>query len=201
MAVLSNDENVDPVGACVGVNGVRVNAVVDELHGEKIDIINWDDNPAYLIENALSPAKVICVVADEDNKEAKVIVPDFQLSLAIGKEGQNARLAAKLTGYKIDIKSETQAQESGLFEELGMEVPQSGEEDEYYAETLARKLEASMDEEAETDADTDADIENNEPDENGTYEAGIHDEYNSDEEQEISDDYTEEETGALEDEE
>lgn len=201
MAVLSNDENVDPVGACVGVNGVRVNAVVDELHGEKIDIINWDDNPAYLIENALSPAKVICVVADEDNKEAKVIVPDFQLSLAIGKEGQNARLAAKLTGYKIDIKSETQAQESGLFEELGMEVPQSGEEDEYYAETLARKLEASMDEEAETDADTDADIENNEPDENGAYEAGIHDEYNSDEEQEISDDYTEEETGALEDEE
>ena len=201
MAVLSNDENVDPVGACVGVNGVRVNAVVDELHGEKIDIINWDDNPAYLIENALSPAKVICVVAYEDNKEAKVIVPDFQLSLAIGKEGQNARLAAKLTGYKIDIKSETQAQESGLFEELGMEVPQSGEEDEYYAETLARKLEASMDEEAETDADTDADIENNEPDENGAYEAGIHDEYNSDEEQEISDDYTEEETGALEDEE
>ncbi len=201
MAVLSNDENVDPVGACVGVNGVRVNAVVDELHGEKIDIINWDDNPAYLIENALSPAKVICVVADEDNKEAKVIVPDFQLSLAIGKEGQNARLAAKLTGYKIDIKSETQAQESGLFEELGMEVPQSGEEDEYYAETLARKLEASMDEEAETDADTDADIENNEPDENGAYEAGIHDEYNSDEEQEISDDYSEEETGALEDEE
>ena len=201
MAVLSNDENVDPVGACVGVNGVRVNAVVDELHGEKIDIINWDDNPAYLIENALSPAKVICVVADEDNKEAKVIVPDFQLSLAIGKEGQNARLAAKLTGYKIDIKSETQAQESGLFEELGMEVPQSGEEDEYYAETLARKLEASMDEEAETDADTDADIENNETDENGAYEAGIHDEYNSDEEQEISDDYTEEETGALEDEE
>ena len=201
MAVLSNDENVDPVGACVGVNGVRVNAVVDELHGEKIDSINWDDNPAYLIENALSPAKVICVVADEDNKEAKVIVPDFQLSLAIGKEGQNARLAAKLTGYKIDIKSETQAQESGLFEELGMEVPQSGEEDEYYAETLARKLEASMDEEAETDADTDADIENNEPDENGAYEAGIHDEYNSDEEQEISDDYTEEETGALEDEE
>ena len=152
MAVLSNDENVDPVGACVGVNGVRVNAVVDELYGEKIDIINWDDNPAYLIENALSPAKVICVVADEDNKEAKVIVPDFQLSLAIGKEGQNARLAAKLTGYKIDIKSETQAQESGLFEELGMEVPQSGEEDEYYAEILADKMGGVIEDE-EYDAD------------------------------------------------
>ena len=107
MAVLSHDENVDPVGACVGVNGTRVNSVVDELGGEKIDIINWDDNPAYLIENALSPAKVIVVVADEDAREAEVIVPDNQLSLAIGKEGQNARLAAKLTGFKIDIKSET----------------------------------------------------------------------------------------------
>ena len=89
--------------------------------GEKIDIINWDDNPAYLIENALSPAKVICVVADEEAREAQVIVPDYQLSLAIGKEGQNARLAAKLTGYKIDIKSETQARELGLFEEMGLE--------------------------------------------------------------------------------
>ncbi|MDD5832487.1 MAG: transcription termination factor NusA [Clostridiales bacterium] len=120
MAVLSHDENVDPVGACVGVNGTRVNSIVEELNGEKIDIINWDDNPAFLIENALSPSKVICVVADEDARQAIVIVPDFQLSLAIGKEGQNARLAAKLTGYKIDIKSETQAQESGLLEELGM---------------------------------------------------------------------------------
>lgn len=128
MAVLSHDENVDPVGACVGVNGTRVNSVVDELGGEKIDIINWDDNPAYLIENALSPAKVICVVADEDAKEAEVIVPDFQLSLAIGKEGQNARLAAKLTGYKIDIKSETQAQESGLFDELGMTAQSADDE-------------------------------------------------------------------------
>ena len=121
IAVWSNDINVDPVGACVGMNGARVNAVVNELHGEKIDIINWDDNAAYLIENALSPAKVICVVADEEEKEALVIVPDYQLSLAIGKEGQNARLAARLTGYKIDIKSETQAKEQGLFEELGIE--------------------------------------------------------------------------------
>ena len=127
MAVLSHDENVDPIGACVGVNGTRVNSVVEELGGEKIDIINWDDNAAYLIENALSPAKIICVVADEDAKEAIVIVPDYQLSLAIGKEGQNARLAAKLTGYKIDIKSESQAAESGLLEELGMDPSAMGE--------------------------------------------------------------------------
>ena len=113
MAVWSNDPNVDPVGACVGLNGARVNAVVNELRGEKIDIINWDENPALLIENALSPAKVISVLADPDEKVASVIVPDYQLSLAIGKEGQNARLAARLTGYKIDIKSETQAIESG----------------------------------------------------------------------------------------
>lgn len=121
IAVKSNDPNVDPVGACVGLNGARVNSIVSELKGEKIDIINWDENPAYLIENALSPAKVICVVADEDAREAQVIVPDYQLSLAIGKEGQNARLAAKLTGYKIDIKSETQARELGLFEEMGLD--------------------------------------------------------------------------------
>jgi len=114
IAVKSNDPSVDPVGACVGVNGARVNAIVNELRGEKIDIINWDENPAYLIENALSPAKVICVVADEEAREAQVIVPDYQLSLAIGKEGQNARLAARLTGFKIDIKSETQAKEMGL---------------------------------------------------------------------------------------
>ena len=121
IAATSNAPNVDPVGACVGLNGARVNAVVNELKGEKIDIINWDDNPAYLIENALSPAKVICVVADEEEREAQVIVPDYQLSLAIGKEGQNARLAARLTGYKIDIKSETQARELGLFEQMGLQ--------------------------------------------------------------------------------
>ena len=113
IAVWSNDPDVDPVGACVGMNGARVNAIVNELRGEKIDIINWSDNPALLIENALSPAKVISVAADPDDKTASVIVPDYQLSLAIGKEGQNARLAARLTGFKIDIKSETQAIESG----------------------------------------------------------------------------------------
>ena len=121
IAVWSNDENVDPIGACVGEKSSRVNRVVDELNGEKIDIINWDENPAILIENALSPAKVIFVMADEDEKSAQVVVPDYQLSLAIGKEGQNARLAAKLTGYKIDIKSETQAREMGLFDELGID--------------------------------------------------------------------------------
>jgi transcription termination factor NusA len=113
IAVWSNNPDVDAVGACVGMNGSRVNAVVDELRGEKIDIINWDENPGFLIENALSPAKVISVMADPDEKTAKVIVPDYQLSLAIGKEGQNARLAARLTGFKIDIKSETQAREAG----------------------------------------------------------------------------------------
>ncbi len=109
IAVSSNNPNVDPVGACVGVNGERVNAIVDELQGEKIDIVCWDDDPAVLIENALSPAKVVSVDVDPDEKSAAVVVPDYQLSLAIGKEGQNARLAAKLTSYKIDIKSESQA--------------------------------------------------------------------------------------------
>ena len=111
IAVWSNDPDVDPVGACVGMNGARVNAIVSELRGEKIDIINWSENPAILIENALSPAKVVAVLADPEDKTAKVVVPDYQLSLAIGKEGQNARLAARLTGFKIDIKSETQAKE------------------------------------------------------------------------------------------
>ena len=128
IAVYSNEPNVDAVGACVGVNGSRVNAIVDELDGEKIDIINWDENQAYLIENALSPAKVISVLADPDEKQALVIVPDYQLSLAIGKEGQNARLAAHLTQFKIDIKSETQAREEGLFDEYA----EDDEDDEEY---------------------------------------------------------------------
>ena len=127
IAVWSNDPNVDPVGACVGMNGARVNAIVNELRGEKIDIITWDENPAILIQNALSPAKVISVIAYADEKSAKVVVPDYQLSLAIGKEGQNARLAARLTGFKIDIKSETQARESGDF----MDYENDYEEDDY----------------------------------------------------------------------
>ncbi len=115
IAVWSNNPNVDAVGACVGMNGARVNAIVEELRGEKIDIVPWDENPGNLIQNALSPAKVVAVFADPDEKTAKVVVPDYQLSLAIGKEGQNARLAARLTGYKIDIKSETQAKDAPGF--------------------------------------------------------------------------------------
>ncbi len=130
IAVWSNDPDVDPVGACVGMNGARVNAIVNELRGEKIDIITWNENPAMLIENALSPAKVISVIADAEEKAAKVVVPDYQLSLAIGKEGQNARLAARLTGFKIDIKSETQAREAGDF----LDYENEYEDDEYYDE-------------------------------------------------------------------
>lgn len=109
IAVCSNDPDVDAVGACVGMNGARVNAVVEELRGEKIDIVEWDEDPAVFIEHALSPSRVLSVEVDPEEKTAKVVVPDYQLSLAIGKEGQNARLAARLTGYKIDIKSETQS--------------------------------------------------------------------------------------------
>jgi len=108
IAVFSKDDNVDPVGACVGQKGTRVNAIVDELKGEKIDIIKWSINAEEYISSSLSPAKVIRVDLDEENKTAKVTVPDFQLSLAIGKVGQNARLAAKLTGWKIDIKNESE---------------------------------------------------------------------------------------------
>ncbi len=144
IAVWSNDPDVDPVGACVGMNGSRVNAIVDELRGEKIDIINWDENPAFLIENALSPAKVISVMADPDERTASVVVPDYQLSLAIGKEGQNARLAARLTGFKIDIKSETQARESGEFDEFfeAYDEYENGYEDDYdYDDTVEDALE------------------------------------------------------------
>ena len=161
MAVWSNNPDVDPVGACVGMNGVRVNTIVEELRGEKIDIINWDENPAILIENALSPAKVISVIADDDEKTAKVIVPDYQLSLAIGKEGQNARLAAKLTGFKIDIKSETQVRESGELDEYLMQGDyeedadtEAADEDtfdyeEAYEETSDKETEDMLNEEGD----------------------------------------------------
>ena len=112
------------------MNGARVNAIVDELGDEKIDIVNWDETAAYLIQNALSPAPVISVIADSEEHTAKVVVPDKKLSLAIGKEGQNARLAARLTGFKIDIKSETQARESGDF----LDYENEYEDEEYYDE-------------------------------------------------------------------
>ena len=147
LAVWSNDPDVDPVGACVGVNGARVSAIVNELRGEKIDIINWDENPAILIENALSPAKVIAVMADPDEKTALVVVPDYQLSLAIGKEGQNARLAARLTGFKIDIKSETQAREAGDFDYVEEEeYEEEGNYDESAAEEETISAEEDFDE-------------------------------------------------------
>ena len=114
IAVYSKDENVDPVGSCVGHKGMRVQAVVDELGSEKIDIVKWNEDSAKFIANALSPAKVVSVAVNEDEKVSRVVVPDYQLSLAIGKEGQNARLAAKLTGWKIDIKSESQAADEVL---------------------------------------------------------------------------------------
>jgi N utilization substance protein A len=162
IAVWSNDPDVDPVGACVGMNGARVGAIVQELRGEKIDIINWDENPAVLIENALSPAKVIAVMADPDEKTALVVVPDYQLSLAIGKEGQNARLAARLTGFKIDIKSETQARESGDFYDYDEEEVADEEESELFADDVideeeqdyADEIEEDIEEELQEEDDT-----------------------------------------------
>ena len=148
LAVRTNNPNVDAVGACVGMNGARVNAIVEELRGEKIDIVNWDENPGNFIQNALSPAKIVAVFADPDEKTAKVVVPDYQLSLAIGKEGQNARLAARLTGYKIDIKSETQAKDAEGFRYEDYMFDEDG--DVYYEE------EYEEGEYAEEDYDDDA---------------------------------------------
>lgn len=146
MAVRSNNPNVDAVGACVGLNGARVNSIVEELRGEKIDIINWDENPGNLIQNALSPAKIVNVFADPDEKTAKVVVPDYQLSLAIGKEGQNARLAARLTGYKIDIKSETQAKDAPGFryEDYMDEYDEYDEYDEEYEDEDSAEYEEEV---------------------------------------------------------
>ncbi|MDA3130576.1 transcription termination factor NusA [Aliibacillus thermotolerans] len=121
ISVYAEDPDVDPVGACVGQRGQRVQAIVEELKGEKIDIVEWSEDPVEYVSNALSPADVIDVIVNEEDKSTQVIVPDDQLSLAIGKRGQNARLAAKLTGWKIDIKSETEAKELGLLDEAEME--------------------------------------------------------------------------------
>ncbi len=151
IAVYTEDENVDPVGACVGTGGIRVKNIVDELFGEKIDITTWDEDPKVLIKNVLSPAKVEEVMIDEEEKSARVVVPDYQLSLAIGKEGQNVRLAAKLCGWKIDIKSHTQY--------YGDEEPAEGDDyetvydDEYYDEA------EDVIEEYENDSDRGDDIE------------------------------------------
>jgi N utilization substance protein A len=115
ISVHSDNPEIDPVGSCVGPKGTRVQAIVNELKGEKIDIVKWSDDPVVFVANALSPSKVLDVIVTESDKATTVIVPDYQLSLAIGKRGQNARLAAKLTGWKIDIKSETEARELGIY--------------------------------------------------------------------------------------
>ena len=155
MAVWSNDEEVDPIGACVGARGARVNTIVDELHGEKVDIIKYSEDPAEFISAALSPADVIDVRCNEEEKTCRVVVPDDQLSLAIGKEGQNARLAAKLTGYKIDIKSESNADEEdedlGLFEDEDDLFDGAAPETEDAAEADAEEAAETPDESAEPD--------------------------------------------------
>ncbi|EOR26371.1 MULTISPECIES: transcription termination factor NusA [Niallia] len=115
ISVHSDNEEVDPVGSCVGPKGTRVQTIVNELKGEKIDIVKWSSDPTVFVANALSPSKVLEVIVNEEEKATTVIVPDYQLSLAIGKRGQNARLAAKLTGWKIDIKSESEAREAGIY--------------------------------------------------------------------------------------
>lgn len=115
ISVYAHNEEVDPVGSCVGAKGARVQTIVNELNGEKIDIVEWSEDPVVFVANALSPSKVLDVQVNEEEKSTTVVVPDYQLSLAIGKRGQNARLAAKLTGWKIDIKSETDARELGVY--------------------------------------------------------------------------------------
>ncbi|MDP4162096.1 MAG: transcription termination factor NusA [Bacillota bacterium] len=134
ISVHSENEEVDPVGSCVGPKGTRVQAVVNELKGEKIDIVKWSDDPIVFVANSLSPSKVLDVMVNEGEKATTVVVPDYQLSLAIGKRGQNARLAAKLTGWKIDIKSETDARELGIYpreESFKLFADETDSEDEY----------------------------------------------------------------------
>jgi transcription termination/antitermination protein NusA len=135
ISVHAENSEIDPVGACVGTKGARVQAIVNELKGEKIDIVQWSEDPVTFVANALSPSKVLDVQVNEEDKATRVVVPDYQLSLAIGKRGQNARLAAKLTNWKIDIKSETDARELGLYPREEAFLPQD-EEEEYDNEPL-----------------------------------------------------------------
>ena len=135
MAVSAEMPDVDAVGSCIGPRGTRVQAVVDELFGEKIDIIQWSDDPAELIRSALSPARVEEVFVNEDEKSAAVVVPDYQLSLAIGMKGQNVRLAARLCGWKIDIRSHTQFEETGGINGIEAEFSDAEEKDVYFDET------------------------------------------------------------------
>lgn len=156
MAVRANVPHVDPVGACVGINGARVKNIVNELGNEQIDIVEWDDNPAQLIVNALSPAKVVSAVADEEEKKAKIIVSEQQLSLAIGKSGQNVRLAAKLTGYGIDIKSEADPEAFADMDKDNAEIVY-GEDSEGYNDNQADNV-MSLDEDYNEDAASDTEV-------------------------------------------
>lgn len=156
MAVRANVPHVDPVGACVGINGARVKNIVNELGNEQIDIVEWDDNPAQLIVNALSPAKVVSAVADEEEKKAKIIVSEQQLSLAIGKSGQNVRLAAKLTGYGIDIKSEADPEAFADMDKDNAEIVY-GEDSEGYDDNQADNV-MSLDEDYNEDAASDTEV-------------------------------------------
>lgn len=161
ISVYASNPDVDPVGSCVGPKGQRVQAVVDELNGEKIDIVEWSEDPVVYVSNALSPSKVIDVLVDEENKATTVIVPDYQLSLAIGKRGQNARLAAKLTGWKIDIKSETVAKEEGLLTERTQEedfLPDEFEKDHLLGEETSDDSLLSDDNEKLLFEDDDEDV-------------------------------------------
>jgi N utilization substance protein A len=159
LAVWSNDSDVDAVGACVGLNSQRINNIVDDLCGEKIDVIEWDEDPAIFIENALRPSPVISVEVDEENRMARVVVPDEKLSLAIGKEGQNARLAARLTDYKIDIKSESQAEEDDEYydDEYDEEEYEEYDDEEIDDEAIAEAAEELAEEEADEAAADEAD--------------------------------------------
>lgn len=156
MAVRANVPHVDPVGACVGINGARVKNIVNELGNEQIDIVEWDDNPAQLIVNALSPAKVVSAVADEEEKKAKIIVSEQQLSLAIGKSGQNVRLAAKLTGYGIDIKSEADPEAFSDMDKDNAEIVY-GEDSEGYDDNQADNV-MPLDEDYNEDAASDTEV-------------------------------------------
>lgn len=138
ISVYTNNEEVDPIGSCVGAKGARVQSITNELNGEKIDIVEWSEDPVEFVANALSPSKVLEVQVNEEERSTTVIVPDYQLSLAIGKRGQNARLAAKLTGWKIDIKSETDARELGIFPSASYSgVNEQDEEHSYLEDSLA----------------------------------------------------------------
>ena len=166
ISVYSENPDIDAVGTCVGSKGARVEAVVEELGGEKIDIVQWNEDPKVFVRNALSPSQVLEVIVDEDNQSTVVVVPDYQLSLAIGKRGQNARLAAKLTGWKIDIKSETDAREAGIYpiiesEEEADEIVNTGDEDVEFDDVnleesnlTTAELAAETDEETEEDKNT-----------------------------------------------